>query len=237
MPGSKSTLCKLSALLKPTQNLSLQILFLFLSALILNENYLANGFFILDHSPGGGGATIPLEDRVKLNFLYNINFIDLIQKPYRHNHANSLVGLVLLDTFGDYFQWYANNSRTLFYIDRVNFAGFWYFVNVRETLALMLSLIFYFYIFFLALRKWGLKIYLLLPLASIFIFCLSVFIRAEYFDTSRAELFKTHYYSYFLIISFTFMFLHTLKDNIFKKVLLSCAIISISLYLYGFFYF
>lgn len=212
----------------------LLILFLFLSALILNENYLANGFFILDHSPGGGGATIPLEDRVKLNFLYNINFIDLIQKPYRHNHANSLVGLVLLDTFGDYFQWYANNSRTLFYIDRVNFAGFWYFVNVRETLALMLSLIFYFYIFFLALRKWGLKIYLLLPLASIFIFCLSVFIRAEYFDTSRAELFKTHYYSYFLIISFTFMFLHTLKDNIFKKVLLSCAIISISLYLYGF---
>ena len=126
----------------------LSILFLFLTALILNENYVANGYFILDHSPGGGGATIPLEDRVKLNFLYNTNFIDLIQKPYRHNHANSLVGLILLDTFGDYFQWYANNSRTLFYIDRVNFAGFWYFVNVRETLALMLSLIFYFYIFF-----------------------------------------------------------------------------------------
>ena len=54
------------------------ILFLFLTALILNENYVANGYFILDHSPGGGGATIPLEDRVKLDFLYNINFIDLI---------------------------------------------------------------------------------------------------------------------------------------------------------------
>ncbi len=212
----------------------LSVLFLFLTALILNENYVANGYFILDHSPGGGGATIPLEERVKLDFLYNINFIDLIQKPYRHNHANSLVGLILLDTFGDYFQWYANNSRTLFYIDRVNLSGFWYFVNVREVLALMLSLIFYFYIFFTASRKRELKIYLLLPLASIFIFCLSVFIRAEYFDTSRAELFKTHYYSYLLIISFTFVLLNVVKDDVLKKVLLSCVIIFISLYLHGF---
>jgi len=212
----------------------LSFLFLFLTALILNENYVANGYFILDHSPGGGGATIPLEDRVKLDFLYNINFIDLIQKPYRHNHANSLVGLILLDTFGDYFQWYANNSRTLFYIDRVNLTGFWYFVNVREILALILSLLFYFYIFFTASRKRELKIYLLLPLASIFIFCLSVFIRAEYFDTSRAELFKTHYYSYLLIISFTFMFLNIVKDDGLKKVILSFVIIVISLYLHGF---
>ena len=210
------------------------ILFLFLTALILTENYVANGYFILDHSPGGGGAIIPLENRVKLNFLYNINFIDLIQKPYRHNHANSLVGLILLDTFGDYFQWYANNSRTLFYIDRVNHTGFWYFVNVREVLALMLSLVFYLYVFFTASRKRELKIYLLLPLASIFIFCLSVFIRAEYFDTSRAELFKTHYYSYLLIISFTFVLLNVVKDEVLKKVVLSCVIIFISLYLHGF---
>ena len=214
--------------------MKLSILFSFLTFLILNENYEANGYFIFDHSPGGGGEIIPLEDRVKLDFLYNINFIDLIQKPYRHYHANSLVGLILLDTFGDYFQWYANNSRTLFYIDRVNHTGFWYFGNVREIVALMLSLIFYFYIFFIASRKRELKIYLLLPLASIFIFCLLVFIRAEYFDTSRAELFKTHYYSYLLIISFTFMFLNTVKDDIFKKVLLSCVIITVSLYLHGF---
>ena len=113
--------------------------------LILYENYLSNGYVIFNHVPDGGPLLIPEEERVSLSFIYNINFSDLIQKPYRHNHANSFIGIALLDLFGDYFQWYSNNTKSLYMFDNFAIQGFWYFGNVKELVGLFLE---YFHTFF-----------------------------------------------------------------------------------------
>ena len=53
-------------------------------------------------------------DRI-LIFLYNVNFKDLIYSPYKDFHNNSLIGIVLLETFDDYFQLYWNSDSSLFH--------------------------------------------------------------------------------------------------------------------------
>ena len=111
--------------------------------LILYENYLSNGYVIFNHVPDGGPLLIPEEERVSLSFIYNINFSDLIQKPYRHNHANSFIGIALLDLFGDYFQWYSNNTKSLYMFDNFAIQGFWYFGNVKELVGLFLGIFSY----------------------------------------------------------------------------------------------
>ena len=100
------------------------LFFAFFYFLLLYEDFLSNGYLILNHIPEGGALLIPEAERVKLNFIYNINFYDLIQKPYRHNHANSFIGMALLDLFGDYFQWYANNTKSLYTFDNYTIKGF-----------------------------------------------------------------------------------------------------------------
>ena len=210
------------------------LLFIFLYFIILYENYLGNGYFILNHVPEGGLLLIPPEERVSFGFIYNINFADLIQKPYRHNHANSLIGLLLLDNFGDYFQWYANNSRSLFALDNYKIQGFWYFGNVKELTGLFLGLITYFFIFKYIKKYKEIRIYLALPFFSFFVFLLNVFIRREYFEPSRAELFKSHYYSYLFLITFAFVLLSFLKKQKNYKFFLLIVLILSSLYLHGF---
>lgn len=208
---------------------------LFLFSLLLYEDFLANGYFILNHVPEGGALVIPEGERVRLSFLYNINFSEIIQKPYRHNHANSFIGIALLDLFGDYFQWYANNTKSLYMFDNYIIQGFWYFGNVKELVGLFLGILTYLLIFKYILKNKNIRLYLALPFFSFFVFLLNIFVRREYFETSRAELFKSHYYSYLFVIAFAFLLVRFLKrQNIIKYVLLILLVLS-SFYLHGFF--
>ena len=38
----------------------------------------------------------------ELSLLYEVNFYDLFS-PFRHYHSNSLIGITLLETYGDYY--------------------------------------------------------------------------------------------------------------------------------------
>lgn len=215
--------------------LKLLLFFLFFYSLILYEDFLSNSFLILDHVPDGGKLVIAESERVKFNFIYNINFIDLIQKPYRYNHANSFIGMALLDLFGDYFQWYANNTRSLYMFDNYTVKGIWYFGNVKELVGLFLAIVTYFILFKFILKMKNIRFYLALPFFSYLVFLLNIFINREYFDTSRAELFKSHYYSYLFTITFTFILVCLLKNKSFYKYIFMFFIVLTSFYLHGFF--
>ena len=47
------------------------------------------------------------------NIFYNINFNDLIRHPESNYHADSIIGITLIDTFGDYFNEYWDKDYTL----------------------------------------------------------------------------------------------------------------------------
>ena len=55
------------------------LIFLVFYSFILYEDYQSNGTFILNHIPEGGALFIQEDNQVKLSFIYNINFYDLIQ--------------------------------------------------------------------------------------------------------------------------------------------------------------
>ena len=58
------------------------LLFLFFYFLLLYEDFSSNGYLIVNHMPEGGRLLIPEGERVKLNFIYNINFYDLIHSSF-----------------------------------------------------------------------------------------------------------------------------------------------------------
>ena len=79
------------------------------------ENYKVNGFSIFDHVSSSIDGSY--ENVANLSILYNINFTYLITQPFSNFHADSLIGIILLDTFGDYFNFWAFNDESLFYIN------------------------------------------------------------------------------------------------------------------------
>ena len=210
------------------------LIFMILISFVLFENYISNSYFILDHNPGGGGKKIPIEDQVQFEFLYNVNLKQIIQEPYRHNHADSFIGIILLDTFGDYFQWYSNNTKTLFTVDELPIQGIWYFGNVKELLALLASILFFFHIGFYMFKFKNNFIYYLLPFFGYFVFLILVFARRPYFDTSKSELFKTHYFSYLLAITFVFVMVELFKQKSLLKYLIIIFVLLVSFFQYGF---
>lgn len=210
------------------------LIFIILISFVLFENYISNSYFILDHNPGGGGKEIPIEDQVQFEFLYNVNLKQIFQEPYRHNHADSFIGLILLDTFGDYFQWYSNNTKTLFTVDELPIQGIWYFGNVKELLALLASILFFFHIGFYMFKFKNNFIYYLLPFFGYFVFLILVFARRTYFDTSKSELFKTHYFSYLLAITFVFVMVELFKQKSLLKYLIIIFVLLVSFFQYGF---
>ena len=77
-------------------------------------------------------------------------------------------------------------------------------------------------------------IYYLLPFFGYFVFLILVFARRPYFDTSKSELFKTHYFSYLLAITFVFVMVELFKQKSLSKYLIIIFVLLVSFFQYGF---
>ena len=80
------------------------LLFIPLVYLLFFESFQVNGNYVWDHKIPNGYDNI-----ADLKFLFLINS-DLISNPYRNSQANSMLGILFLDTFGDYWQRYWNHK-------------------------------------------------------------------------------------------------------------------------------
>ena len=78
--------------------------------------------------------------RASASFLYNINFGDLINNPFRNTHADSFIGITLIDLFGDYFNRYWDHERSLFSQNRIDLISF--VEHPRRILSILLSIVF-----------------------------------------------------------------------------------------------
>ena len=171
--------------------------------------------------------------RAPISFLYTINLSELFQNPFRNTHSNSLIGITLIDIFGDYFNRYWDHNRSLFSQNRIVF--FEFLPHPRRNISLLFSIFFIAFSLFISksidTKKYK-KLYIIgfvtLALTSLGLFGL-------HFNPLKGDTVKTHYYFFLLSISFLFVIIDFLKDKIYTvQLLVISIIISASLFIFGF---
>ena len=178
------------------------ILGVFFLCAVFYENIIANGKFILEHT----NTNLRNQDTANLSILYNINFKELVTNPFRNIHANSLLGIMALDTFGDYFQNYALQDNSVFSYSPKKIPSLWWITHWTQLISISLTIIFYTLVFKYSISHKENRLFFLLPFFGLVILVLQAFGFPQVnFNASMADTFKTHYYSYLLIISFAFV--------------------------------
>ena len=162
------------------------------------EDYEANGYFYLNHPNED-----VYNDQAPINFIYNINLKELISQPYQHNHADSLIGITLLDTFGDYYHLLWENDASLFKYNEIRFGNNFFIKNYLEKyIGIVLTSLFYFAIVVYSIKDKKIKDFLILPFFGIG--TLLVVSYTGNFQIQTGDILKTHYYSFYLRFVFVF---------------------------------
>lgn len=205
------------------------IFILFISSPMFFEDYEANRKFYLDHPNES-----VYKDQAPISFIYNINLPELISKPYKDYHADSLIGITLLDTFGDYFHLLWENDASLLKYNEVRYSNNFFINNYLEKyLGIVLTCLFYLSIVIYSIKDRKIKDYLLLPFFGIM--TLLVVSYSGNFQLQTGDVLKTHYYSFLLGISFCFLIAKIFeKISIKLKILISVIFILFSLNIIGF---
>ena len=199
-------------------------IYLLLLSLVSYENFLANGLLFFEHK-----TTENYLFNAEKSFIYNFDFQLFLDQPKRHSQNNSLIGIVLLETFDDYFTIYWNNDTSLFFQDRINILH----PYSRQYFSVLLTITFYFLIFYKSLKSTQNRKFVISPLIGLIIMLfVSLFIQ---FDPNTGDMMKNYYYSFLLLISFIFILIELLprlKDP--PNLLFSFLFVFSSLFLIGF---
>lgn len=192
------------------------ILLIFIVGLSV-ENYSANQKLLFQYEDLNDNL---YNNPAEISLLYDVNFYDLFFAPFRHYHSNSLIGITLLETYGDYYFWYFDNDKSLFTYNSIDLVPSVPFLSKYEGSLYQSQLVTLFYstISFLLLLVLSLKYkkyryFLLLPLIGYFVLSLQAFGLTSSllnkninFDKNTSDIFKVFYSSFFVIISFSFLY-------------------------------
>jgi hypothetical protein len=185
------------------------------------ENYLINDIWFFNT------PTADFYDKkAGFNFIYNINFMDLIYHPYKDFHKDSLIGIILLETFNDYFQLYWKSDESLFAINHMNLIS-----NLDRYIGVFSTIIFYLSILILSIRKFDRSILLSPFIGIITMLLISMFI---VFDPSSGDMLKNYYYSFLLTICFLYVLLICIKETKYLKYFIIVTYLLSSLFILGF---
>jgi len=192
------------------------LVFLFIS--LSYENYLINDVYFFDHK-----ISEEYKFKADISFVYNLSLSDVIFNPYPEFHSNSLIGIVVLETFNDHFNLYWNNDESVFAQGSIVF----FKNNLKIYLSILLTTFFYLTALWLA-RK-NKKLYTLSPLIGIFVMTsFSLFIL---FQPETGDMLKNYYYSFLLILSFIFIVNYFLnKNNVFFIIFIVLTISTFTIY-------
>jgi len=172
-----------------------------------------------------------------LSTLFTEPFFDYEEQINRYNiNANSIVNLVLLDSFGDYFNQMFDFDLNYFYKNRkdvftttgesfvsenrvIRYNGpFGELLEkkldkVRKALSTILSILFFIFLFYYILKDKGNRNIYAMPFIGILtLYMNSLGIPSNNFNPSLGDTFKTFYYSFLISITFIFIILKLLKS-------------------------
>ena len=162
------------------------------------------------------------------SFLYTINFADLYTNPYRNTHANSLIGITLIDLFNDYFNRYWEHPRSIFVMDRVKLFDF--LAHPRRNFSVILSTLFVISSF------WKINRFKFIYLVGTIVLTFtSLGLFGLHFNPEKGDTLKTHYYFFLLAISFIFILLDLFKSKDFwRNYVKAVSLIAVFLFIFGF---
>ena len=197
-------------------------------SLLQYESYQVNNKFVYEavHDAKYNNKASP-------SIIYKINPIKLFKEPYEDRHKDSMISILLLDTFDDYFNLYWNydkglleknekviitseESDKLFEIDSynktLNYSGPFNFYTrfIKQYIAILLTLFFV----LASIRYSGKhKKFIYSPLIGIVVLIINNVLGfpSNNFDPNRADTFKTFYIAIFLSLSFIFVNIFLLK--------------------------
>lgn len=158
------------------------------------ENHSANNLYFFQHQ-----TTSNYLFTADYSFLYNFNPVLFFEQPYRHSQNDSLIGILLLETFDDYFTIYWNNDTSLFFQNRIGLIH----PYSRQYLSIAMTILLYFFIFTKSKTSTKHAKIIRSPLVGIAIMVfICLFIQ---FDPSTGDMMKNYYYSHLLVVSFMFL--------------------------------
>ena len=171
---------------------------LFLFFLLIEESFLINNRYVWEHTIPNGYDNV-----ASLKFLYSFN-LDLFLNPYRNSQATSMFGILFLDTFGDYWQVYwfhedawLNNQ----YPGNVNLI----------RIGTLLSVLFYSSLIYFLYQESNRKLKSIgrLSIVGIIVLMITIFnvfpFLTKNFNPSKGDPIKTHYFAFFLALSFAYL--------------------------------
>ena len=224
--------------------ISFLVLLIFIVGLSF-ENYSANQKLLFQYEDLNEKL---YNNPAELSLLYEVNFYDLFFSPFRHYHSNSLIGITLLETYGDYYFWYFDNDKSLFSYNSIDLIPSIPFLAKYEgslyqsqLVTLFYSVISFLSLLFLSFKYKKYRYFLLLPLVGYFVLSLQAFgLTSSFlnkninFDKNTSDIFKVFYSGFFVLISFSFLYgLILRKLNKAKPFLVITFLISMLL-VYGF---
>ncbi len=194
------------------------------------ENNNANGKTILDIQ-SGSAIEENYNFKAPYSIIYKTDMYGLLSSPIKHNHADSFIGITLLETSGDYFDLYWDNDATEFFKNRKKLFSYVQSNEIKrpeleengssviiyqqrmtdvylyEGISLLLSIFLFYFLILKILRK---NLYRKFLLASFIGMAVLLFhsitgIPKNNFDPLIGDTFKPLYYSFVLIFSFSIL--------------------------------
>lgn len=206
------------------------------------ENNNANGKSILDIQ---SGSTIEENYNYKAPYsiIYKTDMYELLSSPIKHDHADSFIGITLLETNGDYFDLYWDNDASEFFKNRrkiftfaqsneikspelnKNNSGIVIFqqrmtdVYLYEAIGLLLSIFLFYSLIVNSVKQSKYRKFLV---ASFFGMGTLLFhsisgIPKNNFDPLVGDTFKPLYYSFVMVFSFTILIAIKLSEK-YKRI-------------------
>ncbi len=196
-----------------------------------------------------------------LSLIYKIDLEELIFYPYKHLHSESAIHITLLDSFGDYFDLYWDNDSSNFFKSRSDFfvfetsenskAPFYnsetkefkiyvqdedHNYNIRKTFSLITAILFfYLFISYFVKAEKRKKKFFILPLIGYVVILIHVIsgFPENNFDPLIGDTLKPIYYSFFIIIAFSFCIAEMTKNRS-SSFFILVLLIPLFLFIYGF---
>jgi len=207
------------------------------------ENNLSNGKSILEIQ---SGAVIEDSYNFKAPFsiIYRADMYNLLTSPIKHDHANSFIGITLLETTGDYFDLYWDNDATDYFKERKEIFTFVQSNEIKgpefnksssnfiiyqqrmtdvylyQTIGIIISIFLFYFLIVNTIKNKKYRKFLLAVFVgmAVLLFHSISGIPKNNFDPSVGDTFKPLYYSFVFTLSFTILIAVQLSEK-YKRVI------------------
>jgi hypothetical protein len=234
--------------------------FILIISIVQFENYQFTGKTLLERA-----YDQEYDYKADPKILFNIDINNAIRNPSFNlnsdgntNHSHSIVNIILLDTFGDYFGQLFNNDEQKYFSDfrktlfssnpensffvtrQISYNGKYSQIvinnmdSIRRIISYFVSIFFYTALIILSLKDKKNKKYYLAPFIGIMILYInSLGFPSNNFNPVKGDTFKAYYFSFLLCISLLFLAVKFFTKINFLKIIFLILFVLGSLFISG----